>query len=351
MSKSSVPLEYERRLAEFELRELELPRLKRELQDAIQAKNDYLIRTLSREVEEIETAKVDFLLNAAPYLKRYYTTDEVKPEQENHGSTKKGIGAFVTRGVEDRRGELYAEYMTYVENETHPVMLEKCMRESRGETICELCDVALLHDESQSTMICPSCGVSNYTLDLTSKGLTYDQEQTSTSVINFAYKRSNHLAEHLACFQGKESTTIPMEVISAIRTELKKQRITDSKKITAAKVKEILKKLRLQKYYEHTQLITFNLNGIKPPTIDENTEEQFKTLFNDIQRVFNHVCPKNRKNFLSYSYVLRKLSELMNRDDLVPFFPLLKSREKLHQQDLIWKDICNVLKFQFIPSI
>ena len=347
MSKSSIPHEYEQRLVELELQELELPRLREELDQCKRKGDHYGVRTLEREISEVENARVEFLLKASPYIKRYYCPEE----KSTSISLKHGMNAFVETCMEDRRGELYAEYMAYVENDIKPEFIDKLERETAGQFVCTECQENLIFDEVNSATLCPRCGLSVDTLDTSSKGLTYDQEQTSTSIVNFAYKRSNHLAEHLACFQGKETTTIPDDVISSIRTELKKQRIVDSKKVTASKVKEILKKLKLQKYYEHTQLITYNLNGIKPPRIDETTEEQFKALFNDIQHAFNQVCPKNRKNFLSYSYVLRKLSELLNRDDLIPFFPLLKSREKLHQQDMIWKDICNTLKYQYIASI
>ena len=56
-----------------------------------------------------------------------------------------------------------------------------------------------------------------------------------------------------------------------------------------------------------------------------------------------------RKNFLSYSYVLHKFVQLLELDEFTECFILLKSREKLHQQDQIWKDICNYLKWEFIP--
>ena len=62
-------------------------------------------------------------------------------------------------------------------------------------------------------------------------------------------------------------------------------------------------------------------------------------------------CPATRKNFLSYSYVIHKFCELLEFDHLLEYFPLLKSREKLHQQDLIWTKICRDLKWQFIPSL
>ena len=74
-------------------------------------------------------------------------------------------------------------------------------------------------------------------------------------------------------------------------------------------------------------------------------------MFKEIQEPFMKVCPKNRKNFLSYSYVLHKFVELLELDQYKSCFPLLKSREKLHQQDKIWKDICKILKWEYIRSI
>ncbi len=42
---------------------------------------------------------------------------------------------------------------------------------------------------------------------------------------------------------------------------------------------------------------------------------------------------------------------ILELDYLLEYFPLLKSREKLQQQDVIWKKICQELKWQYIPSI
>ena len=56
-------------------------------------------------------------------------------------------------------------------------------------------------------------------------------------------------------------------------------------------------------------------------------------------------------NFLSYSYCLYKFCELLGEDSFMNQFPLLKSREKLYQQDCIWKKICNELKWEYIKTI
>ena len=61
--------------------------------------------------------------------------------------------------------------------------------------------------------------------------------------------------------------------------------------------------------------------------------------------------PPERQNFLSYTYVLHKFCELLELDDLLRCFPLLKSREKLQEQDAIWEKICNDLGWCFYKSI
>ena len=121
--------------------------------------------------------------------------------------------------------------------------------------------------------------------------------------------------------------------------------------ITSKKLRKILKKLKLNKYYEHVPHIINRLNGVPAPIMDRATEEKLRVMFKEIQGPFMKHCPKWRKNFLSYSYVLHKFVQLLELDNFLPCFTLLKSREKLHQQDMIWKNICKELKWEFIKSL
>jgi len=83
----------------------------------------------------------------------------------------------------------------------------------------------------------------------------------------------------------------------------------------------------------------------------QELEERLRIMFKDIQKPFDDNCPKERKNFLSYSYVLYKFCELLSEDKYLKYFPLLKSKEKLYQQDLIWNKICNTLHWEYIATI
>ena len=85
--------------------------------------------------------------------------------------------------------------------------------------------------------------------------------------------------------------------------------------------------------------------------MSQELEECLRMMFKDIQKPFDTHCPVERKNFLSYSYVLYKFCELLSEDEYLQYFPLLKSKEKLYQQDVIWKMICQDLKWEFIPTV
>lgn len=203
-------------------------------------------------------------------------------------------------------------------------------------------------NNTESLMICLDCGVTTNIL-IDSDKPTY--REPPKELTYFAYKRINHFNEWLAQFQAKESTDIPKQVYEDIMTELKKERFSDLNKLKPPKIRAILKKLKYNKYYEHIPHIINRINGKQPPIISKDIEEQLRCMFKQIQVPFIKFCPKDRKNFLSYSYVLHKFIELLELDEYLPCFPLLKSREKLNQQDQIWKNICEHCEWEFIKSI
>jgi hypothetical protein len=197
-------------------------------------------------------------------------------------------------------------------------------------------------------VVCNNCGNTEKVLLNTEKPSYKDPPR---EISYFAYKRINHFNEWLAQFQAKESTEIPDSVFNEITLELNKERNLKMCNVTSKKIRDILKKLSLNKYYEHVPHIINMINGKPAPLINRATEEKLRMMFKEIQTPFMKHCPAERKNFLSYSYVLHKFVELLDLDQFLSCFPLLKSREKLQQQDMIWKNICNELRWQYIPSI
>ena len=219
---------------------------------------------------------------------------------------------------------------------------------------CQNCDSNKLLDNACGEVVCAECGmVTNY-LNNTHNGLTYSQQQDVGEQQVYPYRRSNHFAEWCTNFQAKGSISIPDDVYIKIKAQMKKQRINDVRLLNSKMLKCMMKELKLNKYYENIPHILHQLNGEVPPRLTDTQEQQMKIMFNQILGPFDiaiaEVAP-SRKNFLSYSYVLRKFSELLELDHITESFSLLKSREKLATQDLIWKHICNQLGWRFIPSV
>jgi hypothetical protein len=261
---------------------------------------------------------------------------------------KTKITDFIEKKDGFEKAELYDKYVKLIKNQTF-IQKDIFMKKSQvGQSaICPKCNICLTLVHSEGLQVCNQCGRTEYIL-IDSEKPSFREPPPEVSY--FAYKRINHFNEWLSQFQAKESTEIPQEIYQLILLEMKKERINDLNKITHAKIREYLKKLKLNKYYEHIPHILNKLNK-KVPLISKDVEEKLRHMFKEIQAPFMKICPSNRKNFLSYSYVLHKFVELLGLDYLKEGFHLLKSREKLHQQDQMWKEICKELNWMFIKSI
>jgi len=277
----------------------------------------------------------EYMMVAGPYIKEYYEIIEERV------ITNKFPLVFKTN---TKKQELFNKFMVDVEGRTDIVPIS----EKPMEEICPRCGHSdVIHEQSISSFTCMKCGHSEHALG---DDLSYKEEQAMEKTIVYSYKRENHFNEWISQFQGTESTTIPVDVIEKLRYEFKKQRVNNLREITHPKVRALLKKLKLNKYYEHVPYIASILNGLTPPRMSQGLEEKLRLMFSRIQQPFEQHCPEERKNFLSYSYVLYKFCELLGKDEFLPCFPLLKSKDKLRQQDMVWKKITNTLQWEFIPT-
>jgi hypothetical protein len=244
-----------------------------------------------------------------------------------------------------KKKDVYDKYMTTVEG-THITPMQK--KNPGYIPKCKGCG-SFEHtlDDSASDMICLKCGMTDY---VQCQEVGFKEEQDMERHVVYSYRRENHFNEWVNQFQAKEYTSVPQELIEQLQLEVKKQRIKDNSDLTHRKVREMLKKIHMNKYYEHAPYITTILNGVKPPAMPQALEDRLRLMFGQIQKPFEKHCPENRKNFLSYSYVLYKFCELLGEDEYLPCFPLLKSKEKLYKHDIIWKQITADLGWQWFPT-
>jgi len=290
----------------------------------------------------LEAEMYEYMILSAPFIREYHEETEATVT-----STKKVAGVQIQSRKGVQRQDIFKSYLENVEGQDIPAARR---RDDTHSTPCRACGALFskVLDEVASEEICKECGVSEFFLG---EEVGFKEEQEMEKNVVYSYKRENHFNEWVSQFQAKESTSVPKEVIEQLRAEFRKQRIKDLSDITHEKVKALLKKLNHSRFYEHVPYITTILNGIQPPTMSQALEERLRLMFYQIQEPFEKHRPKDRKNFLSYSFVLYKMCELLGEDDYLPCFPLLKSKEKLYKQDEIWKGICKELKWAFYKTI
>ena len=318
-------------------------------QDIIDSKANikYEIENIEIEINQLENRsdELNYYDNVLDILEEYYnpTTPQAQPAETNIININDIFKKKDTNSITTDKSRLYDKYMKAVYNintrKTKNVHIIK---------LCSKCKVEKTIHANDGFIICTVCGDSEPILLESDKPSYKDSNMESKAC---AYKRANHLSEILNQFQAKESTEIDPEIYLQIKEELRIQRIHDYSKLEHKNMKKILKKLKLNKYYEHTHHIINTLNGVPPPTMKREQEENIKKMFKEIQKPFTIFRPKKRKNFLNYNYIIHKICELYSYDEFLSHFPLLKSRTNLEEQDSVWKKICEYLNYDFIPSI
>lgn len=324
------------------------------------------ITLLQKEIYEIENnfELIDYMDKAWGFIENFKDNDhdnnineeinvgnnEDNSDNSNNSNKNEDINIlkFINKTGKTTKGEEYNRYYNKC------FLNINCSNNfNSSNNICKNCSENNFEiDFKNGLIICTNCGSCEPHYDYSINGLNYsDSTHIETVSQPFSYQRKNHFREWLNQLQGKEVTVIPETVINLILLEIKKERITNFEDITSERIKKYLKKLKLNKYYEHIPNLISKITNKQPLTITKDFEVVLLELFDKIQEPFKKHCPKDRKNFLSYSYTLHKFCQLLGKHEYLIYFPLLKSREKLFEQEKIWKGICEDLKWKFVSSV
>lgn len=305
------------------------------------------ISLIKKNIKDIKIKKKNYYLDNSKYIFDYF--ENKKQISVGNNKTTKLDSFFNIKNNSDKE----SEKNIFIKNNVQKFLnnIDETFFDMNNyitqKDICQYCHKGeLIPVEHEGILVCKNCGKNTKYLVENEKP---SYKEPPKEVCFYAYKRINHFREILAQFQAKETTQIDEDVLEDIKQQIKKERIT-LKQITNKKMKEILKKLGYNKYYEHIPFIKDKL-GIKPPIMAPELEETLCNLFIDIQGPYAKFCPDDRVNFLNYYYTIYKLCELLGQNEFLPYFALLKDREKMMEQDEIWKKICEELDWEFIPTI
>ena len=303
------------------------------------------IKSLERKINNLRNEKKEYFLQNSSYIFDYF--EQKKNLEEGTSKTTK-LNAFFNLAPKTQKPlelctDAVKKYLRNIDDnfldiEEFVIPMDTCTSCKEGE---------LIPIEHDGIIVCNKC---SSTIKYLVENEKPSYKEPPKEVCFYAYKRINHFREILAQFQAKETTHIPDEVLESIRLQAKKERIPlDPQWFTNAKAKEILKKLGLNRYYEHIPYIKDKL-GIKPPVMSPELEEVLCNLFMALQAPYAKCCPDDRVNFLNYYYTGYKLCELLEQYEFLPYFPMLKDPEKRLEQDEIWKKMCSELDWPFIDT-
>ena len=251
----------------------------------------------------------DYWCNVYPVLDKYYNKEDIvvneyfdtENEEANnnddddsninivHNSNQKITMDLFFKKTNDYndKADMLDHYMSltdqsYTPEYTKKVKIPKCVN----------CNIECMVTPTDGILVCQSCGDTMFTMIENDKP-NYKEPIQDTSY--FFYKRINHFNKWLSQFQAKETTEIPQIVYDLIISEIGKMRIIDVSKLTNKIVRDILKKHKMNKYYEHIPHIINKINDLPPPIMSVDVENKLRKMFKEIQEPFMEVCPERQK--------------------------------------------------------
>ena len=240
------------------------------------------------------------------------------------------------------KATLQNEYLIMMDKEyacskTKAALVKKCKN-------CNL-DMVIIYNEA--IMSCPKCAESE---DIFIECDVPSHRETFAEKPKYPYKKIGHCIEKLNQFLCKSNANVPPDVFTVLEEEIEKHGM--KKEDTAiAFLEKMLKKHRLSDYYENIMYIYSKITGKSPQTITRDEYELVLKMFAEAEDIYEKKYkPKNRNNFLKYTFVLNKIFLTIGRFDIASHFKLLKSAVKMKEQERIWKQICIDLGWKYHSS-
>ena len=323
------------------------------------------IQKLKDDIQKLESQDdmTEYLLSIHDVLKRKSILDNrecdpdvQKIDYKDITLASASIDSFCIRKKSNEKTSLLNDYLYHTTGCVSDAY-EKSKVYKQDDFICMECGSSnMIVESAKSSIICIDCGISRDWQD--PELPQWSNETTLTK--QYRYKRPTYFIDHLNRMQAKENVILPKDLMQEIMKELHKRRITDSIDVTEKLIKSILRSIGKSEYYDNIHTIILKLSGKTPTRLTPELEHTLISMFQKTLEPFEkhkHLI-KGRTNYLSYPYVIRKLlhiiADIENHAELKQFgrsCSLLKSHEKLRDQEKVWERICKDLNWPFHKSI
>ena len=193
--------------------------------------------------------------------------------------------------------------------------------------LCIDCNMVKTIDYERSNLVCTKCGLCEY-YPVYVVSCNHTMQPSRSKCI---YKRSDNFKVVLNQFFYGGKRVVPDDITKMIRDEIHNE--TNALypyeiPLTIPILECILKRNELSMYKDSIYFIYFKLSGGSFPHITLKEYNTILNTFNVISIIDDKYKPNDRKSFLNYSFVLKKLLIMLGKVEYAKYIPQLKTHSK-----------------------
>ena len=221
---------------------------------------------------------------------------------------------------------------------------EECKEPKHNRNLCIDCNTVKMIDYERSILVCTKCGLCEYyPVYVASYNRTMQHSRRKR-----IYKRSDNFKVILNQFFYGGKRVVPDDIMETIRGEIHNgTNILYPYEIplTIPILECILKRNELTMYKDSIYFIYFKLSGGSFPHITTKEYNMILNTFNVISSIYDKYKPNDRKSFLNYSFVLKKLLITLGNIEYAKYIPQLKTHSKQKELERVWELITKDLEW------
>ena len=215
--------------------------------------------------------------------------------------------------------------------------MEKSIKSQKNNRyFCMDCKLRKIVDYERLTLVCTKSGLCvYYPVYVASYNHTMQPSRRKCTC-----KRSDNFKVILYQFFYGGKRVVPDDIMKIIRDE-----IHDGTNIlypyeiplTIPILECILKRNELAMYKDSIYFIYFKLSGGSFPHITMKEYDMILNTFNVISSIYDKYKPNDRKSFLNYSFVLKKLLIMLGKVEYAKYMPQLKTHSEQKELERMWE--------------
>ena len=198
------------------------------------------------------------------------------------------------------------------------------------------CKLRKIVDYERSTLVWTKCGLCEY-YPVYVVSYNHVMQPSRRKCI---YKRYDKFKGILNQFFYGGNRVVPDDIMKTIRDEIHNgTNILYPYEIplTIPILECILKRNELTMYKDSIYFIYFKLSGGSFPHITTKEYNTILSMFNVVSSIYDKYKPNDRKSFLNYSFILKKLLIMLGKVEYAKNIPQLKTHSKQKELELVWE--------------